>query len=70
MDRIGRPWRLQGKMAADHLKMVPLMRGWGGNHEGEDWMMVGSGRKLKAVAAYEKKISGDSDREMEAQWNN
>jgi hypothetical protein len=49
MDRIGRPQKLKGPTPTDCLMQVPILRGWDGNHEAEDWMTVGSGRKLESI---------------------
>jgi hypothetical protein len=51
MERVGRPKKLDGVTAADCLMKLPIFRGWDGNHDAEDWMMVGTGRKLEAVRA-------------------
>jgi hypothetical protein len=67
MERVGVLRLLQGQTAADHLKKVPIMRGWGGDRQAEDWMTVGSGRKLEAVETEEEKIT-IKGKNVEEEW--
>lgn len=68
MDRISRPQRLEGATAGDCLLKVPIMRGCGGD-VGRDWMIVGSGKKLKAIKKYKVKIETSSG-DIEEEWKN
>jgi len=72
MKKIGYPQKLKGPTSIDILKQVPIIRGAGGASECEDWMTVGTGRKLKAFESKEKKladiISGMDKEEQWEQW--
>lgn len=59
MDKIGRPMHLKGQRPVDCLKQFPCLRGWNGNHDAEDWLTVGSGRKIAGIKAFESRISSD-----------
>jgi len=67
MDKIGKPWRLEGGTAGDCLMKVPIIRGWDGDHDAEDWMTVGSGRKLEAVRTNREYIAANST-DVEEEW--
>jgi len=70
MERIGKPQRLVERTAGELLKKVPIMRGAGGG-EAQDWMTVGSGRKLEAVKVRKERVelaSKDVDEEW-GQWD-
>jgi len=43
-------------MAGDTFMKLPIVRGWDGTG-GKDWMIVGTGRKLKAVRSKKERLA-------------
>jgi ABC-type sugar transport system substrate-binding protein len=68
MRKIGVPRRLKGESAANILKQVPILRGWEGIYEAEDWMTVGTGRKREAIGLKEKEFAAVSTDTIEEVW--
>jgi hypothetical protein len=66
MEKIGRPQRLVERSASELLMKVPILRGAGGEAM-QDWMTVGSGRKLEAVKSKKEKVKLGSENEEE-EW--
>lgn len=48
---------------------VPIMRGWNGSSKPQNWMTVGSGRKVEAVMPNMDKILAESKGDVEEEWN-
>jgi hypothetical protein len=69
MDRIGQPHRLVDPTAGDCLLKVPILRGWGGEIPAQDWMTVGSGRKLEAVRARKDELRRDDIEDEWTEWS-
>lgn len=67
MKKIGYPRKLKGSTSIDVLKQVPIIRGAGGASECDDWMTVGSGRKLKALES-KNKVADILVMDIEEQW--
>jgi hypothetical protein len=67
MNKVGVPKLVGGKTAGECLRNVPIMRGWGGEQEPEDWMVVGTGSKLEVVGRQESTISIDG-KDIEEEW--
>ncbi len=67
MQGVGVPKHLEGQTVGERLKKVPITRGWGGDEEAEDWMVVGTGSKLEAVERLGEEISTDG-KDIEEQW--
>jgi hypothetical protein len=60
---------LVGPTAIDTLLKLPILRGWGGNPDAEDWLTVGTGRKLEAIKSQkEKERISASSRDIEEEW--
>jgi hypothetical protein len=66
MERIGKPQRLVDGPKGELLMKVPILRGAGGKLL-QDWMTVGSGRKLEAVKARKKKLE-QASRDIDDGW--
>jgi hypothetical protein len=66
MEKIGKPQRLVDRAAGELLMKVPILRG-AGEESLQDWMTVGSGRKLEAIKARKEKLKQDS-RDIEEEW--
>jgi hypothetical protein len=72
MDPVGKPQLLTGETAADCLRKAPILRGWDGSDDPQDWMIVGTGRKLEAINELADIISTSSEDEVEewSRWEN
>jgi hypothetical protein len=63
MESVGDPQLLTGKTAADCLRKAPIQRGWDNSPEPQNWMIVGSGRKLEAVNQIADRLTTSAEEE-------
>jgi hypothetical protein len=69
MEHVGEAQFLTGKTATECLQKAPIVRGWDHSNHPEQWMIVGSGRKLEVVNRSAHKIAPSADKEGEwAKW--
>jgi len=66
MQKVGEPKQLDGLTAGEHLMKLPILRGWNGNHDADDWMTVGTGRKLQAIRSQKEEMEGSAD--IKEEW--
>lgn len=65
MGEMGEP-PTTGVTAAEILGQIPIMRGWDGREDADNWSTVGTGLYLAKVAGLQAEVeTGDLDKEWE-----
>jgi len=66
MQKIEELKQLDGLMASEHLMKLSILRGWNEIHDAENWMTVGTRRKLEAIRSPKEEMEGSAN--IKEEW--